>query len=136
MNILKINYRLLLLGGKQVQLIKRVLITAMILFFLIPSFLPSYQAEAAILSSYQTFNQNLSKELIQYIKKSGGTITLHYREFSTGDEIKINSTSATKAASTIKLPLALYVMELAAEKKINLDEKLTYKRHHYYGGSE
>jgi beta-lactamase class A/uncharacterized protein YgiM (DUF1202 family) len=118
-----------------VQFLKRFLITSMILFLLIPSFLPSHQAEAATISSYQTFNQNLSKELKQYIKKSGGTITLHYREFSTGDEIKINSTGAKKAASTIKLPLALYVMELAAAKKINLNEKLTYKRHHYYGGS-
>lgn len=116
------------------QSIKRVVITAMILLLLIPSFLPQ-QAQAATLSSYQTFNQNLSKELKQYIKKSGGTITLHYREFSTGDEFKINSTSVKKAASTIKLPLALYVMELAAAKKINLNEKLTYKRHHYYGGS-
>lgn len=33
------------------------------------------------------------------------------------------------------MPLALYVYKLAAENRINLEEKLTYKRHHYYGGS-
>lgn len=114
---------------------KRALIATMILFLLIPGFLPLKEAEASTLSSYQTFNQNLSKELNLYIKKSGSNITLHYRDFSNGDEFKINSTSAKKAASTIKLPLALFIMELAAAKKINLNEKLTYKRHHYYGGS-
>ncbi|MBT2678803.1 serine hydrolase [Bacillus sp. ISL-35] len=117
------------------QFLRRVLLTTIVWGLLIPGILPSHQVQGATLSSYQSFNQNLSKELKKYIKKSGGTITLHYREFSTGDEFKMNSTSAKKAASTIKLPLALYVMELAAEKKINLNEKLTYKRHHYYGGS-
>lgn len=115
--------------------VKKSLIALMVLFLVIPNFFPINKAEASSISAYQIFNQNLSKELNLYIKKSGGTITLHYRDFSTGDEIKINSTSAKKAASTIKLPLALYVMELAAAKKIDLNEKLTYKRHHYYGGS-
>ncbi|MCM3124183.1 MULTISPECIES: serine hydrolase [unclassified Mesobacillus] len=115
--------------------LKRVMVAVMILFLLLSGLLPVKKAEAATLSSYQNFNQSLSKDLKAYMKKSGGNITLHYREFSTGDEFKINSTSPQKAASTIKLPLALYVMELAAAKKINLNEKLTYKKHHYYGGS-
>lgn len=105
------------------------------LLVLLPSVLPDQIAEAATISVYQTFNNNVSKELKQYIKKSGGSITLHYRDLTTGEEFKISSTSAKKAASTIKLPLAIYVMELAAAKKINLSEKITYKRHHYYGGS-
>lgn len=114
--------------------LKRVLVTLMITILFISGLVPN-KADAALQNNYQIFTQGLSKELNQYIKKSGGSITLHYREFSTGDEFKINSTSAKKAASTIKLPLALYVMELAAAKKIDLNEKLTYKRHHYYGGS-
>ncbi|NHM30029.1 serine hydrolase [Neobacillus terrae] len=40
-----------------------------------------------------------------------------------------------RAASTIKLPLVLQVMELASQGKLNLNEKLTYKRYHYNGGS-
>ncbi|WNF22681.1 serine hydrolase [Mesobacillus jeotgali] len=115
--------------------IKKILIALLSLLVLLPSVLPAQIAQAATISAYQTFNNNVSKELKQYIKKSGGTITLHYRDLTTGEEFKLNSTSARKAASTIKLPLALYVMELAAAKKINLNEKLTYKRHHYYGGS-
>lgn len=108
--------------------------TTMIFILLMPIIFTD-KANASVQNTYQLFNQNLSKELNQYIKKSGGSITLNYKEFSTGDEFQINSTSAKKAASTIKLPLALYVMELAASHKINLNEKLTYKKHHYYGGS-
>ena len=44
------------------------------------------KANASVQNTYQLFNQNLSKELNQYIKKSGGSITLNYKEFSTGDE--------------------------------------------------
>jgi beta-lactamase class A len=39
------------------------------------------------------------------------------------------------AASTIKLPLALYVMKLADQGKIDISDKLTYMSHHYYEGS-
>ncbi|MBS4200624.1 serine hydrolase [Bacillus sp. FJAT-49732] len=98
--------------------------------------LPSWTVFAADApSAYQTFNKNLSKELNSYIKKSGGTITLEYRDLTSSEEFNLNSNKMMSAASTIKLPLAMYIMELAANKKINLNEKLTYKRHHYYGGS-
>ncbi|WP_075982988.1 serine hydrolase [Bacillus massilinigeriensis] len=69
------------------------------------------------------------------MKKNGGDITLQYRDLTNGDEYQINAKASRSAASTIKLPLVLYVMELASQKKINLNQKLTYKSYHYYGGS-
>ncbi|CAM3955862.1 serine hydrolase [Mesobacillus thioparans] len=114
---------------------KKYVSALMIILLFISTLMPINQAEAAMLNSYQVFDKAMKKELNQYIKKSGGTVTLHYRDLTNGDEYKINSTSAKKAASTIKLPLALYVMELAAANKINLNQKLTYKSYHYYGGS-
>ncbi|QQZ09997.1 serine hydrolase [Heyndrickxia vini] len=113
---------------------KKAFITLILLFLLFSIKGPDTQA-TTIETSYQTFTKNLSHELKQYIKKSGGDITLEYQDLTTGETFAINSKKSHRAASTIKLPLALYVMELADAKKINLNEKLTYKRYHYYGGS-
>jgi hypothetical protein len=71
----------------------------------------------------------------QYIKQTGYNISYYYENLITGDKFAYGGTKVYRAASTIKLPLALYVYKLAAEHKINLEEKLTYKRYHYYGGS-
>ncbi|SOC36264.1 beta-lactamase family protein [Ureibacillus acetophenoni] len=39
------------------------------------------------------------------------------------------------AASTIKLPLVMYVIELVDQKKLDINETLTYNKRHYVGGS-
>ncbi|RSD26982.1 serine hydrolase [Mesobacillus subterraneus] len=114
---------------------KKHLIVLTVLFLVFPLIIPESQAEAGVMTSYQEFNQNLQKELSNYLRKSGGTVTLHYHDLLTGDEFKHNSTAPMRVASTIKLPLALYIMELAAANKINLNQKLRYRPHHYYGGS-
>lgn len=62
-------------------------------------------------------------------------ISIYYENLSTGDKYSYNSSKIRPAASTIKLPLALFLYDLASKGKINLDEKLTYRSHHYYGGS-
>ncbi len=82
-----------------------------------------------------SFNESLSKELNNYIKKTGGDIAIEYRDLATNETYKMKSTRGYMAASTIKLPLALYVIELADKKKLDLNQKLTYKSYHYVGGS-
>ncbi|MFD2446673.1 CapA family protein [Bacillus sp. CGMCC 1.16607] len=77
----------------------------------------------------------LEKELQDYIKPWEGKITVHYKNLLSDAEYSLNSKTEVKAASTIKLPLALYIMRLAESGKIDLKEKLTYKSYHYYGGS-
>lgn len=77
----------------------------------------------------------LDKEIHNYIKPWQGNITVHYKNLMSNEGYSLDSQSAVRAASTIKLPLALYVMKLAESGKVDLKEKLTYKKHHYYGGS-
>ncbi|PEQ82871.1 hypothetical protein CN481_24615 [Bacillus sp. AFS006103] len=104
----------------------------MILFALV---IPAKPASAAELTAQQNFSKKVSAELNKYIKKTGGKVTLEYRDLVTGDTFQINGKTPNRAASTIKLPLALYIMEQADKGKINLNQKLKYKSYHYYSGS-
>ncbi len=106
-----------------------------IVFFLFSIIMPSNNASAAELTAHQDFSNKLSVELTNYIKKSGGTVTLQYQDIVTGEVFQIQGKTSGRAASTIKLPLALYIMEQASQGKINLNQKLKYKSYHYYGGS-
>jgi beta-lactamase class A len=77
----------------------------------------------------------LQTELEEYIKPFKGKITLHYQNLMNDVAYALHSGKKVPAASTIKLPLALYVMKLSDQGDIDLTEKLTYKSHHYYEGS-
>lgn len=82
----------------------------------------------------QEFN-TLEADLAQYIKPYQGKVTLRYQNLVTNEGYSLNSNTEVPAASTIKLPLALYVMKLADGGQIDLNETLTYQSQHYYGGS-
>lgn len=92
-------------------------------------------ASAAELTAQQYFSTKVSAELNKYINKTGGKVTLQYQDLVTGDTFQIKGRTPNRAASTIKLPLALYIMEQADKGKINLNQKLKYKSYHYYSGS-
>ncbi|ESU34222.1 hypothetical protein G3A_02165 [Bacillus sp. 17376] len=73
-----------------------------------------------------------------FVKSSVKTypnISVYYENLVTGEKYSYQSSRIRPAASTIKLPLVLYVYDLASKGKIDLNEKLTYRSHHYYGGS-
>lgn len=76
-----------------------------------------------------------TESLIKKYSKSYPKLSVYYRNLVTGETYTYQPTKVRQAASTIKLPLVLYVYELAAKNKLNLNERLTYKKHHYYGGS-
>lgn len=80
-------------------------------------------------------SKSAGKSVKAYIKKQGGEVTLVYHDLTTGEEYKIKPQSARRAASTIKLPLVIYIMELISQKKLNPKQKLTYHRYQYNGGS-
>ncbi|MBV7505704.1 class A beta-lactamase-related serine hydrolase [Bacillus sp. sid0103] len=107
----------------------------MIAILLFSMIIPAQHASAAELTAHQDFTKKVSSELNKYIKKSGGRVTLQYQDLVTGEMFQIKGRTSNRAASTIKLPLALYIMEQAAKGKINLNQKLKYKSYHYYGGS-
>ncbi|MCM3566933.1 CapA family protein [Neobacillus mesonae] len=79
--------------------------------------------------------QDMEMELAEFLKPWDGKVTLRYQNLITNESYSINSHTEVPAASTIKLPLALYIMKLADKGQIDLNEQLTYQSHHYYGGS-
>jgi beta-lactamase class A len=117
--------------GGEMKFIKSLIIVLLIFSVLIPS----QTASAASLTAGKNFSTNLNAELYRYFKKSGGTISLQYQDLITGEGFQIKGKTSSRAASTIKLPLVLYIMELADKGKINMNQKLVYKSYHYYGGS-
>ena len=112
------------------MLINRIII--FILFFLLITQGVLIQTVKA--DQNQEFN-TLQADLAAYIKPYQGKVTLRYQNLVTNEGYSLNSNTEVPAASTIKLPLALYVMKLADEGKIDLNETLTYQSRHYYGGS-
>ncbi|MCL1632748.1 class A beta-lactamase-related serine hydrolase [Sporolactobacillus sp. CPB3-1] len=70
-----------------------------------------------------------------YIKSQGGEVTLVYHDLITGEEYLINPDRARRAASTIKLPLVMQVMDLISRHRLDPDEKLAYHGYQYNGGS-
>lgn len=112
------------------HILKGIIVVFLMLSLILPSL--DSRAEAATSSSFST---KLSTELKNYIKKSGGTVTLQYKDLTTGEVFQLNGKTSGRAASTIKLPLAIYIMEQASKGKVDLNKKLKYKSYHYYGGS-
>lgn len=119
------------LVGKAVKMIKTGIIVAFVLSILFPVQI----ANAAAISVNQDFSKKVSAEVKKYLAKAGGTVTLQYRDLITGESYQLNDRKSGRAASTIKLPLAIYIMEQAAKGKIDLNQKLTYHKSQYYGGT-
>ncbi|PLT31757.1 serine hydrolase [Peribacillus deserti] len=104
-------------------------IFALVLMCVVLLISPSQQLAAESLQS------SMTKDIQKYLGKNSPLVTLKYTNLVSGDKVVMSSSKTSRAASTIKLPLALYVIELADKKKLNLSEKLTYKSYHYNGGS-
>lgn len=117
--------------GKLIQMMKMGIMAVLMLAIL----LPAQTTNAAAISVNQDFSKKLSADLKKYLKKAGGTVTLQYRDLITGESYQLNGRKSGHAASTIKLPLAIYIMEQAAKGKIDLNQKLTYHKSQYYGGT-
>jgi beta-lactamase class A len=72
--------------------------------FLISTIILNQSAKAAELSANQKFARDLSADIYQYLKKSGGTVALQYHDLTTGEAFQIKGKTVGLAASTIKLP--------------------------------
>ncbi|NDI33265.1 serine hydrolase [Chengkuizengella sediminis] len=64
-----------------------------------------------------------------------GNIAFYYENLVTGTSMSYQKEKVYAGASTIKLPLAVYIYQEAANGNLNLDQKLTYSIYHYYEGS-
>ena len=77
----------------------------------------------------------LQTQLKNYINTRPGKVSVYVKDLATGKTLNIESSKVYVAASTIKMPLILYVYELAAQDKIDLDAKLTYTSDYYAQGT-
>lgn len=70
--------------------------------------------------------QALRSELQDFINTQGGAFGLYFQDLRTGAEFGINENVPMAAASSIKVPIVLYLYQLAAEGKLSLAEKMAY----------
>lgn len=78
---------------------------------------------------------DLETQLESYINTRPGNVSVYVKDLTTGKTLNIESDKVYTAASTIKMPLILYVYELAAQGKIDMDTKLTYTSEYYAQGT-
>jgi len=78
---------------------------------------------------------NLQAGLQSYLSTRPGQWSVYVQDLSTGQSMGIDPDAAYDAASTIKLPLILYLYEQAAQGKVDLNTKVTYTQADYEQGS-
>jgi len=74
-------------------------------------------------------------QLENYISTRPGRVSVYIKDLATGETLDIKSDQVYVAASTIKLPLILYVYELAARGELDLEAKLTYTPEYFTQGT-
>lgn len=68
----------------------------------------------------------LKARIQQYIARKEATYGIYFKDLVSGQTFGINERDRFEAASTIKVPIALYLNQLAAEGKIDWQEKVAY----------
>ena len=83
----------------------------------------------------QSFQEQMKDTINNYIERQHASVTVAYQNLITGERVEVNGNQASSAASTIKLPFALYLIDQVNKGNVKLDQKLTYQSYHYYAGS-
>ncbi|MCR4434933.1 MAG: class A beta-lactamase-related serine hydrolase [Clostridiales bacterium] len=77
----------------------------------------------------------LKKDLEEYIKKYNGKYGIYYYNLADGSEFGINHEEEYSAASTIKIPLNIYLYEKIKSGEVDPQETLTYLQEDYEEGT-
>ncbi|NPV91368.1 MAG: serine hydrolase [Firmicutes bacterium] len=77
----------------------------------------------------------LKRDLEGYIKNYKGKYGIYYYNIATREGFGINDTDEYTAASTIKVPLNLYLYNRISSGAVDPQETLTYSREDYEGGT-
>ena len=96
---------------------------------------PSKQSSTTAISIPKKNYSPLIKNIRTYLSQFEGTYGLYFINLTSGQAFGLNDKESFTAASTIKLPVNLYLYKLAAEKKINLNQLLTYTEDFYEEGT-
>jgi len=102
------------------------------------------QAEAAALAAENAKKQaekekagflNLESQVKAYVKDYEDNIGLCYFDLTTEKSIEINTSKEFAAASTVKVPMNLVLLNLAQEGKINFDSSMEFQGSDFEGGT-
>lgn len=77
----------------------------------------------------------LLKDIKEYLGSQQGVYGLYFLDLKSGQTMNLNSTRKFIAASTIKVPINLYLYSMYSEGKINLDETVEYTEADYEEGT-
>lgn len=77
----------------------------------------------------------LRRKIKDYLSQQEGTYGIYVIDLASGKTMGINATKPFPAASTFKLPMALYILDQVAQGKANLNEKLDYTDADYEEGT-
>ncbi len=145
------------IGIKKVKHIIRLLSAGTLLLFIVyfvmyntvnikESFIPDTNPKStnpAVTSDVQNKQVNpridktslLKQQLVMYLETLKGDYGIYYYNLVTGDSFGINETTVFPAASTIKLPLNLYLYKKIAEGAINPGSLLKFEKQDYEEGT-
>ncbi|MTI83755.1 MAG: hypothetical protein FH756_07585 [Firmicutes bacterium] len=76
----------------------------------------------------------MQKELTRLLQNQKGTYGVFVKDLNTGHTFGVNHLETFHAASTIKLPVNLYLYEQMAKGKVNPSIELVYRQEHYEDG--
>lgn len=77
----------------------------------------------------------LKQDIADYLEDYDGTYGVYYQNLTSGKEFGINAEDEFTAASTIKVPLNLYLYKKIKSGTVNPESKLTYTSGDYEGGT-
>lgn len=76
----------------------------------------------------------LQEEIKAFLATRPATFGIYFKDLETGSSFGINETEPIQAASTRKVPLILYLNDLAARGEIDLKERVAYRKEEDYQG--
>ncbi len=78
---------------------------------------------------------NLKEDLNNYIGSYNRNVGLYYYDLTSGNTIEINTSKEFIAASTVKVPMNMVLLDMVNQGKISLDEKIKYISSDYEAGT-
>ncbi len=80
---------------------------------------------------YGTLKQGLES----YLKYKKGTYGVYVTDIGTGSGFGVNECEVFHAASTVKLPIGLYLLNLVKEGRVGFNDRLVYLEDHFESGT-
>jgi len=78
---------------------------------------------------------NLENQVQTYVKDYEENIGLYYCDLTTGNSIEINTSKEFAAASTVKVPMNMVLMNLAQDGKIDFEGSMEFQDSDFEGGT-